>query len=130
MNKNFTFLEFVRSNNHPQLQAKELPISVAENIFNLWYYVIQPLRDAYGKPIIVTSGYRPEKLNNAVSGAKSSQHLTGQAVDIKASTIAESKRLGRMIEQMNLPFDQLIYEPTWIHVSYSSRHRKQVLHYD
>ena len=133
--KYFSFKEVVRSGNHPDLQAKEIPVDVAENVRLLAENILDPLREAYGKPICVNSWYRPSALNKAVGGVKNSQHLTGQAVDIRPVRSVELgvrsdevKRLGKLIEELKLPFDQLIYEGTWIHVSYGPRHRRQVLY--
>ena len=84
----------------------------------------------YGKPITVNSGYRCPKLNDAVGGAKNSQHMRGEAADITAGSKMENKRLFELIWD-NLPFDQLIDESnySWVHVSYvsTSKNRKQIL---
>lgn len=93
--------------------------------------VLDPLRAAYGKPIIVTSGYRCTELNKAVGGAASSQHVKGEAADIRtvADTPAENKKLYDLIVELKLPFDQLIneYGYDWVHVSFGARHRRQKL---
>jgi hypothetical protein len=87
------------------------------------------LREWYGKPIIVNSGYRCEALNKAIGGAKSSQHMLGEAADITAGSKEENEELFNYIKD-NLEFDQLINESdfSWVHVSYrEGRLRKQVL---
>lgn len=93
--------------------------------------VLDPLREAYGKPIIVTSGYRCQKLNKAVGGAASSQHILGQAADIrsKEDTPEENKKLFDLIVRLKLPFDQLIneYGYNWVHVSYGPRNRRKAM---
>lgn len=93
--------------------------------------ILDPLREAYGKPIIVTSGFRCDKLNKKVGGATSSQHRRGEAADIrtKADTPAENKKLWDLIIKLKLPFDQMINENNfdWVHISYSSRNRRQKL---
>lgn len=92
--------------------------------------ILDPLREWYGKPIRVNSGYRCEALNEAIgSKANNSQHLYGEAADITAGSKEENKKLFEYIKD-NLPFDQLINESdfSWIHVSYrEGRLRKQVL---
>ena len=60
--------------------------TVAENLEALVYNVLDPLHEAYGKPIYVNSGYRSARLNLVVGGAKNSQHMTGEAVDITTGT--------------------------------------------
>lgn len=98
--------------------------------------ILDPLRIAYDKPILVNSGYRSAELNKAVGGSKTSDHLTGRAADITAGSRAENMKLFNLIQSMGLPFDQLIFEkgsraqgPDWVHVSYNpSRNRKQILY--
>ena len=130
--KFFTIKELTKSdiakrskiNNIPTIQEKNNLISLVENI-------LDPLREAYGKPIIVTSGFRCERLNKLVNGSRTSQHQTGQAVDIRSveDTGEENKKIFDLILELNLPFDQLIneYNYDWIHVSYSPRNRRQIL---
>ncbi len=105
---------------------------VASNLTALVQNVLDPLREAWGAPIIVTSGYRCPKLNATVGGAKSSQHLKGEAADIRtvSDNPADNRQLFELIIRLGLPFDQLIdeYGYNWIHVSYGPRHRRQVLH--
>lgn len=104
---------------------------VVQNLTALIEMVLDPLREAYGKPIIVTSGYRCEKLNRAVGGAANSQHVKGEAADIRSvqDTPEENKKLFDLIVKLKLPFDQLIneYGYDWVHVSFSLRHRRQKL---
>ena len=106
-------------------------IQVCQSLTALIEKVLDPLREAYGKPIIVTSGYRCEKLNKAVGGAASSQHVKGEAADIRSvqDTPEENKKLFDLIVKLGLPFDQLIneYNYDWVHVSYGARHRRQKL---
>lgn len=92
--------------------------------------VLDPLREWYGKPIVVNSGYRCPALNKAVGGATPSQHMSGQAADIDTGDRQQNKLLFEHIRK-NLPFDQLIDESNfaWVHVSYRAdgRNRNQVL---
>ncbi|MBR6606421.1 MAG: peptidase M15 [Prevotella sp.] len=110
--------------NDPSIQVCKALTALIEN-------VLDPLREAYGKPIIVTSGYRCEKLNKAVGGAASSQHVKGEAADIRSvqDTPEENKKLFDLIVKLKLPFDQLIneYGYDWVHVSFGARHRRQKL---
>jgi hypothetical protein len=84
---------------HCQILAKEL---------------LQPLREKYGRPIIVTSGIRMPPLNTAIGG--SAAHPSGFAADIH-STIGSRSDLVDFIISSKLPFDQVIFEGTWVHVS-------------
>lgn len=91
--------------------------------------VLDPLREWYGKPITVNSGYRCSELNKVVKGSKTSQHMKGEAADITTGSKEENKKLFDYIRE-NLPFDQLIDESnfSWVHVSFNEKYcRQQVL---
>ena len=111
-------------NNTPSSEESKSLIALVEKI-------LDPLREHYGKPIIITSGYRCQKLNKSVGGAASSQHVKGEAADIRSvpDTPAENKKLFDLIIKLRLPFDQLIneYGYDWVHVSFGHRHRRQIL---
>lgn len=99
------------------------------NLTKLVDNVLDPLRDKYGKPIKVSSGYRSAMLNRSVNGATSSQHRLGEAADITVGSKEENKKLFEIIKN-ELLFDQLIDEKnfSWVHVSFrEGRNRKQVL---
>lgn len=84
--------------------------------------ILDPLRQAYGKPIRVNSGYRSSALNKAVGGVATSDHLTGRAADIVGTpnTKAENRKIYELALKLDLPFRQLINEKgfSWVHVSY------------
>lgn len=100
--------------------------------------VFEPVREHFGKPIKVSSGYRSKELNAATPGASStSQHSTGEALDLDQdgmTTGITNKMVFEYIKN-NINFDQLIWEfgtdsnPDWVHVSYEStgKQRKQIL---
>lgn len=103
---------------------------VVENLEALVLNVLDPLREAYGKPIRVNSGYRSPRLNLVIGGAKNSQHMTGEAVDITAGSKEDNKWLFDYIFR-HLPYDQLIDESnySWVHVSFKNgdTNRQQAL---
>lgn len=130
--KYFTIREMKKSDRATKAGIVNEPsIQEVKNLTALIEKVLDPLREAYGKPIIVTSGYRCEKLNKLVGGSASSQHKKGEAADIKTieDTPEENKKLFDLIVKLGLPFDQLIneYNYDWVHVSFGSRHRRQKL---
>ena len=132
MGKYFTINELTKSSTAQRLHIDNNPTQeVKDNLNALIDNVLDPLRELYGKPIIVNSGYRSFKLNKAVGGAKNSQHLVGQASDIRTvqNTKESNKELFDLIKNSKLPFDQLIneYDYNWVHVSYSPRNRRQIL---
>jgi hypothetical protein len=133
--KYFNLNEFTRSNKASELKISNLPSSEHKaNIELLTDNVLDKLREWYGKPINITSGYRSYDLNKAIPGSsKTSQHSKGEAADIVASIPRDNVKLFNYIKD-NLQFDQLIWEkgtdsnPAWIHVSFSkSKSRKEIL---
>lgn len=82
--------------------------------------VLDPLREAVGLPIQITSGFRAPRLNKAVGGAAGSHHLEGKAADIVCPGLPVKKLFRRVVE-LGLPFEQLIYEggrqAVWVHVA-------------
>jgi zinc D-Ala-D-Ala carboxypeptidase len=101
---------------------------VIENLRLLCVHILQPLRDMLGRGVFVNSGYRCLRVNEAVGGAKSSQHLTGEAADIEVGHLT-IEQLYQRIKNSDLPYDQLIQEfDQWVHVSYKAKGgRKQCL---
>lgn len=101
-----------------------------EDLINVVYLcteVLQPLRNALNKPIIITSGFRTVAHNEEVNGAINSQHCKGQAADFKCNNM---KNAFETIKD-GLIFDQLIWEggshfsPAWIHVSFNRKKNRQ-----
>lgn len=129
--KYFTVAEFVKSDTADRRAIdNRLPKELLPNVQALVDNVLDPLREAYGKPITVTSGFRCPALNNAVKGSATSDHMTGRAADITGGSPRENRRLFYLIQELGLPFDQLIDEKnfSWVHVSYrEGNNRKQVL---
>ena len=128
--KHFTLKEFVKSDTACRLGIDNTPSpQVEERLRQLVDYVLDPLREAYGRPIYVNSGYRCPALNRAVGGVAHSQHLTGEAADITGGNCQENRRLYELLRQLQLPVDQVINEHgfTWLHVSYGPRHRRMFL---
>ena len=128
----FALKEFVKSNTAARLGINNNPSEdVKKNIELLVEKILDPLRERFGKPIIVTSGYRCKELNKAVGGAAKSQHMSGEAADIRTVEDSKSanKELFNLIIELGLPFDQLINEHDydWVHVSYGKRNRRMIL---
>ena len=105
---------------------------IPENYFpyyKRYLYEIEFFRDAFGKPIYVNSGYRSNFVNEAVGGVSNSQHKFGYAADISVSSRDSISELFALIQEMELPFDQVIYyrKAGFIHVSWSPTYRKQII---
>lgn len=78
-------------------------------------------------PISVSSGYRSPRLNRAIGGAKNSAHMTGYAVDFNCYGFGDPLAVCRAIAASDIPFDQLIEEGIWVHLSFAPPLRRQVL---
>lgn len=112
--------------------ANEPDTAACEELRKLCIDVLDPLREALGKPITVNSGYRGPVLNRRIGGASNSQHVEGKAADIQCSGTAVLG-LFQQIIRLGLPFDQLIYEARsatakWVHVSHNANgNRGQIM---
>ena len=129
--KYFTIKELSKSSTATKLGINNTPNSeIVSNLEKLVDSILDPLREEYGKPIQVNSGYRCDALNKAVGGSKTSHHRYGLAADITGKSKFENRKLFILAQQLDLPFDQLIDESdySWIHISYSDKPRKQILH--
>ena len=136
LSKNLSLEEVIKSNTATRLGIDNTPEqweinnlrAVADNVF-------QPLRDHFGIPIGVSSGYRCKALNKAIGGSKYSQHMIGEALDLDADIYGglKNSEIFNYIKK-NLEWDQMIWEfgddeePDWVHVSYkeSGNNRKQI----
>jgi len=136
LSKNLSLKEVVKSNTATRLGIDNKPDqweinnlrAVAEKVF-------QPVRDHFGVPIGVSSGYRSKTLNSAIGGSKYSQHMVGEALDIDADIYGKvtNAEIFNYIKD-NLEWDQMIWEfgddeePNWVHVSYkmNGNNRRQL----
>lgn len=135
LSKHFTLWEMMRSGTAVRLNIKNVPDEQEkEALRQLCEHVLEPLRCRYGA-IIITSGYRCLRLNRAVGGVPTSQHMRGEAADIFIPNLEIGRKYFDFIKN-NTTFDQLIWEPRgadvprWLHVSYTTRrpNRMQVLY--
>ena len=130
----FTLDELTRSNYFDaacEAGINPMPDGYAiERLRQLCMYVLDPLRERWGAPILINSGYRCEWINVKVGGVKNSQHTKGEAADIRCQSKKDrdirygNRRLLGLILFSDLCFDQVIAEncdengyPEWIHIS-------------
>ncbi len=130
LSANFTLAEMILSRTAHRRGIDNTPPPAAVTALRaLAQNVLQPVRDHFGRPVIVTSGFRAPALNRAIGGSASSQHTLGEAADFTVAGVS-NLQVARWIVA-NLPFDQLIYEfgeGGWLHVSYrAGRLRRQIL---
>ena len=137
LSKNLNLAEVTRSETAKRRKIDNDPTEEhIENLRILAANIFQPMRDHFGKPIYISSGYRSEALNKAIKGSKTSQHCKGEAIDIdndNANNGVSNRDIYEFIRD-NLKFDQLINEfpnkqnPSWVHVSFSKhQQRNQIL---
>lgn len=133
---NFTLEELIHSDTANAKGIDNTPTKeIEENLKYLAEKALQPIRDKWGKPLTVNSGYRCKELNKAVGGVSNSSHLTGLAADIEAGTNEDNKKLFNFISEMvknkEITVDQVIDEKNyaWIHVGISrENNRNEVFH--
>lgn len=132
MNSYFTISELCRSTEAIKHNIDNTPPPAAKNeLCTLINRLLNPVRELWGGPIMVNSGFRCPTLNNLVKGKSTSQHVKGQAADITVGSPAKNKKLFDMIIKSGIAFDQLIDERnySWLHISFnSSGNRRQILH--
>lgn len=117
ISKNFSYSEFEQSEKAEELGiVNVIPTArVRDSIDALVFNVLQPLRTAWGAELVLNSGYRCPELNEAVDGELTSQHLKGEAADVRCYN---PLKLARLALKMKLPFDQMGLYPTFVHFSH------------
>ena len=136
LSANLSLSEVLKSNTAARLGIDNSPEEF--DILNLQAIaeeVFQPLRNYFGVPIFISSGFRSKKLNKAIGGSKYSQHMVGEALDIDCDMYGKitNKEVFDFIKE-NLDWDQMIWEfgdddsPDWVHVSFKRKggNRKQL----
>lgn len=136
LSKYTTLQEVIKSNTATVFQIQNIPNDEQiRNLKLLCIEVFDKVREHFGKPIGITSGFRSIELNQRIGGSKNSQHMEGKAIDIDGDLLGgvSNKDIFEYIKN-NCTFDQLIWEfgtenaPDWVHVSYNKGvNRKQIL---
>lgn len=136
LSKNFTLEELIYSDTANQYNIDNTPTQeIIDNLTRLANDVLQPIRDKYNKPIIISSGYRCEELNAKVGGVSNSAHKYGLGADLDVGGVKENKELFLLIKEMidnkEIEVDQLINENhyKWCHIGLSkNNNRNQILY--
>ena len=128
---NFDLQEFLRSDTAKARGIDNTPsFEVVEHLDELIRTILQPLRTAWGKPLIISSGYRCEALNKAVGGVKNSAHVRGYAADVQVTRSKDFAPFVAFAEDWlrrnGIAFDQSIKETSktayWWHIGlYNSK---------
>ena len=139
LSANFTLDELTNTNKSDELRAinREIALNGQETLKNLTALaqkILQPIRDFYKQPVVISSGYRCKALNVAVGGSQTSQHSYGEAADIQidgvsADDIFEDIRSGDVVDLSYV--GQVILEKIggkeWVHISLKTERYKAIL---
>jgi hypothetical protein len=134
LSQHLSLSEVIRSESAKRNGISNMPIPQhIENFKLLAEKVFEPVRVHFGVPIHISSGYRSIELNKCIGGSLTSQHCTGEAIDIDMDG-SQSGVTNKMVFDYikdNLVYDQIIneFDYSWVHVSYAAngKNRKQVL---
>lgn len=129
ISRNFSYCEFEKSDTATRYHIMNniIDAKVRDAIKALVENVLQPLRDEYGQPMFINSGFRCQELNEKVGGVPTSQHCKGEAADVGC---ADPYKVACLARAMNLPYDQMILYPTFVHFSHKldGEQRRQILY--
>ncbi len=137
ISKHLTLKEVIKSNTATRLGVDNSPTPIhLENLKVVAEKIFEPIRNWWGKPIGISSGYRSKALNLAIKGSATSQHCTGEALDIDADIFDNGITNAEVFHFVkdHLDFDQMIWEfgtdtePDWVHISYKTngKNRKKL----
>ena len=129
ISENFSYREFEKSSTAEKEGIINIihTVQVRDSIKALVDEVLQPLRTAWERPLVINSGYRCPELNAAVGGVATSQHVKGEAADLACD---DPLALAQLAYDTGLPYDQMILYPTFVHFSHKleGEQRRQVLY--
>lgn len=126
--KHFTYSELFRSQVAIDNDIVNMPLFWGEGyvyfrLYSLVVCLLEPIRERFAVPMVITSGYRCERLNKLVGGVDNSQHRKGEAVDFYFEGFSRKEMAAAFFEiAENFDFDQLIYykKKGFIHISYTN----------
>ncbi len=128
LSPNFTLAEFTHSQNAARLGIDNMPPPAIINNLMRVAIALELIRKLVGRPVIITSGYRSPALNANTPGSSStSAHTRGCAADFIIPSFGTPFEVCQMIVSMKLPFDQLIFEHSWVHIAIEPPTRRDVL---
>lgn len=129
LSPHFTLEEFTESQTAGRKGINNDPPSLLFQSLSKTAEGLEQVRTLLGdRPIRISSGYRSPALNKAVGGSASSQHVLGEAVDFTCPAFGTPRQIVAAIVASKIPFDQVIQEfDGWVHISFSTRNRRQAL---
>ena len=127
LSKHFQLDEFINVGKYPDNKP------TMQHVANMVYgclMLLEPAREIAG-PILINSGFRNPRVNALVGGVRNSQHLQGQAADIRPRDPAQFQRLVDFLKTHNMT-DQLLTGNGWLHISWNPfgipRHYVRIAH--
>jgi len=127
----FTLEELTASQTATRLGFKEQfePSNVVVNNLTTLCRTLEKVREIWGGPLHISSGYRCPRLNKAIGGSATSSHMEGEAADIDLGSREKNQQLYQKILDVGIEFDQLIneYNFSWVHISFRYKNRRQIL---
>ena len=129
----YTVAQLIQSDKATALHIDNTPDAIWNS--NITQYLIPGLdkvKALLGYDLEHSSGYRCPALNAAVGGSKTSAHMEGYAEDFWCPAFGSPAQIVHALSASGLKFDQLIYEHTWVHISFDPRLRQQfeTAHFD
>ena len=133
----FTIKELTNSQTARKLGIDNTPTPEIRVKLNTLISALDQIREQYGKPITVTSGYRCPELNKSVGGAVNpdgtpkSQHCKGEAADLIGENKSETKKIFEIAKEIG-NYDQLLFETNkggsvWVHISYKATGNRKII---
>ena len=134
LSKHFSLSEMIYSDTAIRLHIEnDPPLEVVANLKRTANGLERVRQLLNNNAIIISSGYRCKRLNEAVHGQPNSQHVEGNAVDFRCPTYGPTSRLVRIIKDSGIEYDQVIQEfgdAGWVHISFSDHPRRMALQID
>lgn len=135
ISQNFYMSELIQSSVALRLGIDNTPTpEYQKNLIEATKKLWQPARTLLDKPMLISSGYRSQSLNEAVGGSDSSAHSIGFAIDFTAPSFGDTRKiaefLAKELKRKGIKFDQIILEfpespSSWIHLGYKSQKGEQ-----
>lgn len=129
--KNFHLSELLHSNTAVRLGLKNIPSQDHQaNLITACHALFQPMREALGQSVLISSGYRSPAVNKAVGGSATSAHSVGYAIDFISPKFGTPREiatfLAKELPARGIKFDQIILEfDSWVHIGFKTRDGRQ-----
>lgn len=135
LSKYFTLEEMIASQTATRKRIDNMPSSEHLNNLRETCQEADRVREFLGHPMIVSSGYRSQKLNAAIGGSKTSAHMRGEAMDFTCPDFGSAKEVFEAIKKSGIQYTQLILEfpnspSAWVHIGFGNDRRRESLVFD